>query len=240
MITPVRLNEYGIGQAINFMDGKLYLSMSGNGTIVEFDPVTLQVTWTGQLEIDKRPIERHPAGFAHKPGYPFLIGAAKRFIEIDWKVFRADGHLRNALIREIADPFSDSYSKAQYVEVEGRTYLVSADYLPRGDSKLRFYDMEVLADPKVTTTGQALAFTQDAPPWIQSIVAVGDKLALVRNRNKWNGWNIDYVDATRGVFDSFCLYQSSELEGFYELHGRQFFLTGDDLLPNFYVRQLSH
>lgn len=237
LLTAISLNKYGIGQAINYLNGSLYFSMS-SGMIVEFDPVALKVTWVGTLQAGGRLIESHPTGFAHAPGRPFLLGAKGRFIEIDWRRFRADGHLDRAIVREIHDPFTQSYSRGAYVEVDGRVYLASSDYRPERESVLRYYDAAMLAEPTSTSTQAMLAFTQPIGPWVQAVVSIGGTIALTRNKKEFHGWIVDYVEAERRTMRSFCLDRWSELEAFYEVAGRQFFLTGDTKVPNLYVRDV--
>ncbi len=249
LFDPLSFPTGDAGQAIQVIGDRIYLLFNG-GVILELDS-DLQETWRGTFSVGERILIPKPVGMTRPdlfPDEPTLIGGLGSFHEIDWGLFREEGNLDHAYLRTIPDPFNpDAYCRAEYVRIEGKTYLASSRHHTDPEDRpnvneIRLYDVERLKGAGSTAEEGVLAYRiADGPQFIQSMAWQDPYLVLVRDGDHTIPgfeWHLTLLKLPSGErVEDICYSYDSELEGWNRLpDGRELFLTGD-LEDNFFVTQ---
>ena len=215
------------GQSAQLIDNHLYLissaSKRSSAAIIELNS-DLEEIWRGDLDTPAK-IAGHATSLAYKKGFPALLGINQKFLVINWDFFRQDGNLSRAIMRDIADPLAENFSRGEYVTLYGKTYLATSDYV----GNIRLYDAEKLRTAASTIEEGVLFKTIAMPPFVQSLVWQNDKLLLVRNIENVLGMQLTSLNLDTGEIEqNICFTGRGELEGYRQLpDGREIFLTGE-------------
>jgi hypothetical protein len=143
----------GAMQGVSFHDGRVYLygdvwdAKPRVGVIREYtrdyEP-TGRVVWLSRAG---KPLIRHPTGLTwHDRWGTFLGDTVERkgvIYRLDWDKAWQDGNLNRAVLNEIDDDAAVNGCRPEFVTLEGKDYLATADY---GDIRpeVRLYDPEKL------------------------------------------------------------------------------------------------
>ena len=118
---------------------------------------TLDLKPTGRdirLARKGKPLILHPTGLTWDPEYGCFLGDTVHKVatiyKLDWDRARKDGNLDAAVLAEIRDDAATNGCRPEYVTVQGRRLLATADY---GDVRpaVRLYDPRRLVEAKRST-----------------------------------------------------------------------------------------
>ncbi len=196
----------------------------------------------GWLRKEKRPLILHPTGLTWDDGFGTFLGDTvnkkARIYQIDWKKAWTDGNLDRAILAEIDDDASVNGCRPEFVTVEGRRFLATADY---GEIRpeIRLLDPEKLVPVGRTSAPGVIAHGILAGSWNQSLHWNQDsgQLTCVENVIEGRGWRLDVIDLARAIrdgrvdgpgvrVDRSTFDPHDELEGFCRMSGtRCLFIT---------------
>ncbi len=226
----------GAGQGVSLVDGKLYLY----GDLVRAKPrvgvireYTTDLHPTGRvlnLTRGGTPILLHPTGLTRDPRHGTFLGDTvskkARIYHLDWNRAWSDGTLDHAVLDEIEDDAAINGCRPTFVEVEGRSYLATADY---GDIRpeLRLYDPERLVAAHRSSAPGVVAFRVLIGPWNQNLHWDPNRreLTCIQNIIEGRGWRLDRLNLDKALADGRAsapgvrlgmatFFPHDELEGF--------------------------
>jgi hypothetical protein len=238
----------GAMQGVSFHNGKVYLygdvwdARPRVGVLREYGTdyqPTGRVVW---LRKGDKPLIRHPTGLTWHPRWgTFLadtVGGRGIIYRLDWQRAWQDGNLDNAVLNVLDDDAAVNGSRPEFVRLDGRDYLATADY---GDVRpeLRLYDPEKLLQAKRSSAPGVVAHRVLCCPFNQNLHWDGrvGQLTCVQNVIAGRGWRLDVLDLARAVADgrawgpgvrvrTLTLPPHDELEGYRPLgEGRGLFVT---------------
>jgi hypothetical protein len=206
------MDGLGAMQGVSFYDGKVYLygdvySVKPRvGVIREYTrdyKPTGRVVW---LRRNNEPLLRHPTGLTWHSKWGVFLGDTvnrKGFIyRFDWNKAWEDGNLDRAVLDVIEDDAAVNGCRPEFVTVEGKDYLATADY---GDvhPEVRLYDPEKMLKEKRTSAPGVTAFRVLAGPFNQNLHwdAKTGQLTCVQNVIAGRGWQLDVLDLSKAVKD---------------------------------------
>jgi hypothetical protein len=233
----------GAMQGVSFRDDKVYLF----GDVGDADPrvgvireYTKDYEPTGRAVWLRRagePLIRHPTGLTwHRRWGTFLGDTVRRkavIYRLDWAAAWADGNLDRALLDVLDDDAAVNGCRPEFVALDGRDYLATADY---GDVRpeLRLYDPARLLAAKRSSAPGVIAHRVLCGPFNQSLHwdAACGRVTCVQNVIAGRGWRLDVLDLARAVADgraggpgvrvrTLTFPPHDELEGYRPLGGRR-------------------
>jgi hypothetical protein len=244
------LTVEGLGaiQGVSFRDGKVYIyadvwnARPRVGAIREFNAdytPTGRVVW---LRRDGKPLLLHPTGLTwHERWGTFLgdtVNQKAVIYRLDWDRAWQDGHLDRAVLDVIEDDAAVNGCRPEFVVLQGRPYLATADY---GDIRpeVRLYDPEKMLAHKRTSAPGVVVHRVLVGPFNQNLHwdAGTGQLTCVQNVIVGRGWRLDVLDLARAVADGraggpgvrvrmLTFLPHNELEGYRPLEGsRGLFVT---------------
>ncbi len=202
----------GAMQGVSFRDDKIYLygdvwdAKPRVGVIREYTAdykPTGRVVW---LRRDGKPLLVHPTGLTwHERWGTFLGDTVNKkavIYRLDWKRAWEDGNLDKAVLDTIEDDAAVNGCRPEFVTLEGKPYLATADY---GDvhPEVRLYDPEKMLASKRTSAPGVVAHRVLAGPFNQNLHWDADKgqLTCVQNVIAGRGWRLDVLDLAKAVAD---------------------------------------
>ena len=156
--------------------------------------------------------------------------------KLDWDRALKDGNLDAAVLAEIRDDAATNGCRPEYVTLQGRRLLATADY---GDvhPAVRLYDPQRLVAAGRSSAPGVCVATIPCGPFNQNLFwdAPARELTCVQNVVAGLGWKLDVFDLRKAVADgklekarvrTLIFQPHSELEGWLRLpDGREVFVT---------------
>lgn len=238
----------GAAQGLSVHEGRLYIygdvsdTSPRAGVIREYD---LDGRPTGrEVSLRRRsvPVATHPTGLTWDEKWgTYLgdtVGGVGRIVCIDWRRAWEDGNLDHAVICVIRDDATINGSRPEFVTLNGRRLLASADYGNSGP-EIRLYDPEVLLKERRTAVPNAIVARMQAAPFNQNLYwndARGE-LVCIQNVVAGRGWRLATFNLKTAVIkssarntdphvSSYVFPEKTELEGYRPLpNGRAAFVT---------------
>ena len=246
--TTRTLEGLGAMQGVSFRDGKTYLygdvwnARPRVGVIREYTAdyqPTGRVVW---LRCGGKPLLLHPTGLTwHERWGTFLGDTVNKkavIYRLDWKRAWEDGNLDHAVLDIIEDDAAVNGCRPEFVTLEGKPYLATADY---GDVRpeVRLYNPGKMLANKRTSAPGVVAHRVLAGPFNQNLHwdASKGQLTCVQNVIAGRGWRLDVLDLAKAVADGrasgprvrvrmLTFLPHDELEGYRPLEGdRGLFVT---------------
>jgi hypothetical protein len=211
-VQAVTDTKLGAGQGVTVRDGKVYAygdvwaASPRVGVIREYD---LDLKPTGRevwLRRGGKPLILHPTGLTWDDRFGTFLGDTvnkkARIYRLDWERAWRDGNLDAAVLDEIHDDAAINGCRPEFVSLEGRTFLATADY---GDIRpeIRLLDPEVLLKAGRTSAPGVVVHRVLAGGWNQNLHwdrSTG-QLACVENVIEGRGWRLDILDLSKAVSD---------------------------------------
>lgn len=224
--------ETGAAQGLDVRDGRGYVyGDASRGVIVELeldeDGGITTVGGRRELTAGGTDLVPHPTGLTSHPSFGTFLGntiaGEGEIFRIDWDGFLAAGNLEGALLHRIADGAAVNGSRPEFVRVQDRWLIGSADYGDEGN-EIRLYDPALLSSAADTTEPGVVVGRFPAGRYVQSLFywASRDVLVLVENRRRGRGWRLVFLaleaSVERGqaqVLDVLEPDLPGELEGFH-------------------------
>ena len=247
--------QLGAAQGVSYRHEHLYFYGDVNsakpraGIIREY---TLDLKPTGRdirLARKGKPLILHPTGLTWDPEYGCFLGDTVHKVatiyKLDWDRALKDGNLDAAVLAEIRDDAATNGCRPEYVTVQGRRLLATADY---GDVRpaVRLYDPRRLVEAKRSTAPGVSVATIPCGPFNQNLFwdATTGRLTCVQNVVAGLGWKLDVFDLQKAVaagklekarVRTLIFQPHSELEGWLrQPDGREVFVTSSPK-DNIYV-----
>jgi hypothetical protein len=206
------LERVGAAQGVSLRDGKVYIygdvwdAQPRAGVIREY---TVDLKPTGRvvwLTAHGKNISRHPTGLTWHPRWGTFLGDTvdrnATIYRIDWDRAWSDGNLDRAVLDVIEDDAALNGCRPEYVEVEGKEYLATADY---GNIRpeVRLYDPAKLLESRRTSAPGVVAHRFLAGPFNQNLHwdSVNHQLVCVQNVIEGKGWQLDVIDLPAAIRD---------------------------------------
>ncbi|MFD1874502.1 hypothetical protein [Hymenobacter bucti] len=227
----------GACQGASYQQGRLYLYGDREvGVIRAYQAGADSLTYLGQevkLTEKGQDIINHPTGVAWNGSSPTFIGNSIRLnvegtkwraiiYAVDWAGLLRTGTLDGNLLNTIEDDACVQGTRPEYVQYQGKEYVATADYGPQGN-EVRLYDPARLAKAHKTSEPGVLVKKFTCSPWVQNLLWVPSKgaLVLIQNRAQGRRWRFSILDlnqslaagheVVRQVID---VDKADELEGF--------------------------
>jgi hypothetical protein len=212
------------------------------GVIREF---TLDMKPTGrEIELSRRgePTITHPTGLTWHARWGCFLGdtvdGVANVYRIDWPRALRDGNLDRAILAHIRDDAAVNGCRPEFVELEGKTLLATADYGDR-EPAIRLYDVAKMLRTKRTSAPGVLVHRIDCGPFNQNLHWDADtgRLTCIQNVVAGIGWRLERFDlaeaAEHGAVEHprvprerLTFSPRSELEGYRRLPGgKSLFVT---------------
>jgi hypothetical protein len=246
------ITDAGLGavQGVVMRDGMVY----AYGDVFQAQPrVGVIREYTNQLEPTGRvvwlrrggkPLIVHPTGLTWHDRWGTLLGDTIKsaadptrsravIYRLDWQRAWKDGDLDEALLDIVEDDAAINGCRPEFVVVDGRPLLATADY---GDVRpeLRLYDPAVLLAAHRSSAPGVLVHRVLCGPFNQNLHwdAESGNLTCVQNVVAGRGWRLDVLDLTRAVADGrvegprvrvrrLTFSPHDELEGYWPLVGQR-------------------
>ena len=196
-----------------------------------------------------KPLILHPTGLTWDAEYGCFLGDTVNKVatiyQLDWERALKDGNLDAAVLAEIRDDAATNGCRPEYVTVQGRRLLATADY---GDVRpaVRLYHPRRLVEAGRSTAPGVCVATIPCDPFNQNLswdTATG-RLTCVQNVVAGLGWKLDVLDLQKAVAGgtlakarvrTLVFQPHSELEGWLrQPDGREVFVTSSPK-DNIYV-----
>jgi hypothetical protein len=194
------------------------------------------------LRRDGKPVLLHPTGLTNDPKWGTYLGDTvnkkAKIVHLDWERIWSEGNLDHGVLDEIDDDAAVNGCRPEFVAVEGKPLLATADY---GDvhPEVRLYDPELMLKHKRTSAPGVVTHHILVGPYNQNLHwdAKQGRLTLIQNVIEGRGWQLDELDLKQALADGRANGQHvritretflphSELEGFRPLSdGRALFIT---------------
>jgi hypothetical protein len=238
--------QLGAAQGVSYRQDRLYFygdvyrATPRVGIIREY---TLDLKPTGRdirLARNGRPLLVHPTGLTWDPQYGCFLGDTVNRVatiyKLDWDRALADGNLDAAVLAEIHDDAAVNGCRPEYVTLQGRRLLATADY---GDVRpaVRLYDPRRLVEARCSTAAGVCVATIPCDGFNQNLFwdATSGELTCVENVVAGLGWKLDVFDLQKAVagrrpakarLQTLVFQPHSELEGWLrQPDGREVFVT---------------
>ena len=247
--------QLGAAQGVSYRQdrlyfyGDVYLAKPRVGIIREY---TLDLKPTGRdirLARHGKPLIRHPTGLAWDAQYGCFLGDTVNKVatiyELDWDRALKDGNLDAAVLAEIHDDAAVNGCRPEYVTIEGRRLLATADYGSLRPA-VRLYDPRRLVETGRSAAPGVCVATVPCGPFNQNLFwdATTGELTCVENVVAGRGWKLDVFNLQKAVATrqldkarvrTLIFRPHSELEGWLRLpDGREVFVTSSPK-DNIYV-----
>ena len=206
-------------QGVVVRDGKVYAygdvfqAEPRVGVIREYNEQlepTGRVVW---LRRNGKPLIIHPTGLTWHERLGYVSGrhdqdsrpgACSRAViyRLDWQKAWKDGNLDEAILSIIEDDAAINGCRPEFVEVEGRSLLATADY---GDIRpeIRLYDPGALLAAGRSSAPAVVIHRILCGPFNQNLhwAAESGHLICVQNVIAGRGWRLDELDLARAIVD---------------------------------------
>jgi hypothetical protein len=241
--------ELGAIQGVVVRDGKVY----AYGDVVQVKPrvgvireynerleATGRVVW---LRRGGKPLIIHPTGLTWDDRWGTFLGdtiktadpARSRAViyRLDWQKAWSKGDLDDAVLNVIEDDAATNGCRPEFVKVDGRTLLATADY---GNIRpeIRLYDPEALLTAGRSGAPGIVVHRVDCGPFNQNLhwAAESGHLFCVQNVIEGRGWRLDEIDLAQAVAAGsvdnprarvrmLTFKPHDELEGYWHLAGQR-------------------
>lgn len=246
--TTRTIEGLGAMQGVSLRDGKIYLygdvwdAKPRVGVIWEYSAdfrPTGRVVW---LRRAGKPLLFHPTGLTWHDRWGTFLGDTvnKKAViyRLDWQRAWEDGNLDRAVVAIIDDDAAVNGCRPEFVTVDGKSYLATADY---GDVRpeVRLYAVAKMLASKRTSAPGVVVHRVLVGPFNQNLHwdAGKGELTCVQNVIAGRGWRLDVLDLARAVADGrasgpsvrvrlLTFMPHDELEGYRPLDGdRGLFVT---------------
>lgn len=235
--TSSTANSLGACQGASYQQGRLYLYGDREvGVIRAYRAGADSLTYLGRevkLTEKDQDVINHPIGVAWNGTGPTFIGNSIRLntegtkwraviYAVDWAGLMQAGTLDGHLLNTIEDDACVQGTRPEYVQYQGKAYVATADYGPRGN-EVRLCDPARLAKAHKTSEQGVLVKKFTCSPWVQNLLWVPSKgtLVLIQNQEQGRRWRFTLLDlnqslaagheVVRQVID---VGKADELEGF--------------------------
>ncbi|EHQ30371.1 hypothetical protein [Mucilaginibacter paludis] len=209
------VDSLGACQGISYQKGRVFLYGDREvGMIREFKLVNDSLVNQHQeykLTLNDTDVINHPTGIAYNGTGPTFIGNSIRLNTqgtkwraviycINWQGLLKTGRLDGNLINTIEDDACIQGTRPEYVKLDGKWYVATADYGDHGN-EVRLYDPEKLKHAKKTSEKGVLFKKFTCTPWVQNLNWVADKnmLVLIQNQTEGRKWRFTYVDLQKSI-----------------------------------------
>jgi hypothetical protein len=210
--TTRTLTGLGAMQGVSFRDGKVCLfgdvwdASPRVGVIREYtkdyEP-TGRLVW---LRRDGKPLLVHPTGLTWHPRWGTFLGDTVKgkavIYHLDWKKAWEDRNLDHTVLDVIDDDAAVNGCRPEFVTLDGRDYLATADY---GDARpeLRLYDPEKLLKAKRSSAPGVVVHRVLCGAFNQSLHwdAERGRITCVQNVIAGRGWQLEVFDLARAIAD---------------------------------------
>ena len=200
----------GAAQGVAIRDGKVYaygdVRRPGPrvGVIREYGldlRPTGRAVWLRKAGV---PIILHPTGLTWHPRWGTFLGDTvdkkAKIYRLDWEKAWADGDLDAALLDTIDDDAAVNGCRPEFVTVNGRPLLATADY---GDVRpeIRLLDPDALLAARRTSAPGVVAHRVLAGGWNQNLSWDDQtgRLTCIENVIEGRGWRLDTIDLALAV-----------------------------------------
>ena len=202
--------QLGAAQGVSYRQdrlyfyGDVYLAKPRVGIIREY---TLDLKPTGRdirLARNGKPLIRHPTGLAWDAQYGCFLGDTVNKVatiyELDWDRALKDGNLDAAVLAEIPDDAATNGCRPEYVTLEGRRLLATADYGSLRPA-VRLYDPRRLVEAGRSAAPGVCVATIPCDPFNQNLFwdATAGELTCVENVVAGRGWKLDVFNLNKAV-----------------------------------------
>jgi hypothetical protein len=249
------ITDTGLGaiQGVVVRDGRVY----AYGDVFRAEPrvgvireYTEQLQPTGcvvWLRRGGKPLIVHPTGLTWNNRWGTFLGDTVKSADptksrgviyrLDWERAWKDGNLDEAVLNVIEDDAAINGCRPEFVAVDGRTLLATADY---GDVRpeIRLYDPAPLLAGGRSSAPGVVVHRVLCGPFNQNLHwdATSGQLTCVQNVIAGRGWRLDVLDLTRAIADGradgsggrvrrLTFPSHDELEGYWPLSGRRALLA---------------
>jgi hypothetical protein len=245
------ITDLGLGavQGVVVRDGKVYAygdviqSQPRVGVIREYNEQlesTGRVVW---LRRGGKPLIVHPTGLTWHDRWGTFLGdtiktadpARSRAViyRLDWQKAWKNSDLDEAILSVIEDDAAINGCRPEFVKVDGRTLLATADY---GDIRpeIRLYDPEALLAAGRSSAPAVVVHRVLSGPFNQNLhwSTESGHLICVQNVIAGRGWRLDELDLARAIADGradgpgvrvrrLTFAPHDELEGYWRLTEQQ-------------------
>ena len=236
----------GAAQGVSYRNARLYFYGDVGavtpraGIIREY---TLDLKPSGRnicLARHGKPLILHPTGLTWDAHYGCFLGDTVHKVatiyQLDWDRALADGNLDAAVRAEIRDDAATNGCRPEFVTVQGRQFLATADY---GDMRpaVRLYDPRRLLEARCSTAPGVCVATIPCDPFNQNLFwdATTGELTCIENVVAGLGWKLDVFDLQaalasgnlgKALHRTLVFQPHSELEGWLrQPDGREVFVT---------------
>jgi hypothetical protein len=210
--TTLTIEGLGAMQGVSFRDGKVYLygdvwsAKPRVGMIREYNDDYQPTGRVVKLCRGGKPLLLHPTGLTwHERWGTFLGDTVNKnavIYRLDWKRAWEEGNLDRSVLDIIEDDAAVNGCRPEFVTLEGKPYLATADY---GDvhPEVRLYDPEKMLACKRTSAPGVVAHRVLAGPFNQTLHwdASTGQLTCVQNVIIGRGWRLDVLDLAKAVAD---------------------------------------
>ena len=184
--------------------GDVYQAKPRVGIIREY---TLDLKPTGRdirLARHGKPVIVHPTGLCWDADLGCFLGDTVNKVatiyKLDWERALKDGNLDAAVLAEIRDDAAVNGCRPEYVTLNGRRLLATADY---GDVRpaVRLYDPRRLVEARRSSAPGVLVATIPCGPFNQNLFwdASKGELTCVQNVVAGLGWKLDVFNLAKAV-----------------------------------------
>ena len=248
LIHSATVDSLGACQGVSYLDGKAYLYGDREVGMIRAYTVGKQaLTYTGQelkLTEGGKDIINHPTGIAYgaantgwaangRATRPTFIGNSIRLntegtrwraviYSVDWAGLLRTKTLDGNLLNVTEDDACIQGTRPEYVQVDGRWLVATADYGNRAN-EVRLYDPERLAKAKKTSESGVVVSKFTCSPWVQNLHWISEKgiLVLIQNQIEGRRWRFTFLDLKKSlatgheqVIRTIDIDKADELEGF--------------------------
>ncbi len=175
---------------------------------------TMDLEPTGRelrLTREGKPLIVHPTGLTWNERWGTFLGDTVPGVDtqkkaliyrIDWERAWNDGNLDNAVLAVIEDDAAINGCRPTFIELDGTTYLATADY---GSIRpeIRLYEIPALLEAGRSSAPGVVAHRILSGPFNQNLHWDNSSgtLTCVQNITEGKGWRLDVVDLKRAVAD---------------------------------------
>jgi hypothetical protein len=251
--------QLGAAQGVSYRSERLYFygddyhAKPRVGVVREY---TLDLKPTGRdirLARHGKPVLVHPTGLAWDAEFGCFLGDTVNKVatiyKLDWERALQDGNLDSAVLAEIHDDAAVNGCRPEYVALNGRRLLATADY---GDVRpaVRLYDPKRLVEARRSSAPGVRVAAVPCGPFNQNLFwdATRGELTCVQNVTAGRGWKFETFNLENAIAASkldgkpdnarvrtMIFRPHSELEGWLrQPDGREVFVTSSPM-HNIYV-----
>lgn len=242
----------GRTQGVDVRDSRVFVFGDGDTGLVREVTISSDGSLAavrGTLALTEGGVDRipHPTGLtSREPFGTFMgntMGGRGEIFQLDWERFLENGTLDGAVLARFADGPAANGSRPEFVRLDGRWLLASADY-GSSENEVRLYDPEAVARPD---SKGAVAARFPCGPFVQSLHywEERDLLILVQNVRHGLGWRLTFLKLAESVaagapqvLDVLEPELRNELEGFHFLDGERAVLVTSSRADNLLIATL--